>query len=101
MDHGLERLYHYARCLAVLTSLWSCYSILLVVLQVDLNWIYPCKCKQICARWTYGGGGGGGSPVCYGGSGVLLVAWRGSPSGAWQHWRPHDQVCATAEAACS
>jgi hypothetical protein len=25
----------------------------------------------------------------------------GSPGGAWQHWRPRDQVCATAEVACN
>ena len=43
LDQGLEHLYHCTRCLAVLTSLWSRYSILLAVLQVDLNWIYPYK----------------------------------------------------------
>ena len=41
------------------------------------------------------------APVFYSGLGVLLVAWWGSPSGAWWHWRPHDQVYATAEVACS
>ena len=41
LDQGLEHLYHCARCLAVLTSLWSHYRILLAMLQVDLNWIYP------------------------------------------------------------
>jgi hypothetical protein len=81
LDQGLERLYHCARRLAMLTSLWSRYSILLAMLQVDLNWIYPCKWKQICARWTCGNGGG--SPIYYGGSGVLLVVWRGSPGGVW------------------
>jgi hypothetical protein len=28
--------------------------------------------------------------VCYGGSGVLLVAWWGSLGGMWRHWHPRD-----------
>ena len=40
----MEHLYHYARCLAVLISLWRRYSILLAVwmpYRFDLNWISP------------------------------------------------------------
>ena len=78
-EQVIDHLHHCARCLVVLTSLWS--SICSLCGQVDLYIGYipiPCKWKQICARWTCGGGddGGGnrGSPVCYGGSGILLEA---------------------------
>jgi hypothetical protein len=40
----MECLYHYARCLVVLLSLWRRYSILLAMwmpYMFDLNWISP------------------------------------------------------------
>ena len=73
--HGL---YHCARCLVVLTCLWSLYSIIFFVwMPYKLPYIgyFPFKWKQICARQT-SGGGGGGSSVCCGGFGVLLEARR-------------------------
>ena len=76
--HGL---YHCARCLVVLTCLWSRYSIIFSMwMSYRLTYIgyFPFKWKQICARQT--SGGGEGSLVCCGGSGVLLEArWRGLP----------------------
>ena len=44
LDQGMEHLYHCVRRLAVLISLWRCYSILLAVwmpYRFDLNWISP------------------------------------------------------------
>jgi hypothetical protein len=79
-EQGIDRLHHCARCLVVLTCLWS--SICSLCGQVELYIGYipiPCKWKQICARWTCdasGGGNNGGSPVCYGGSSFLLEARR-------------------------
>ena len=61
----------------MLTCLWS--SICSLCGHVDLYIGYiPYKWKQICARWTCddSGGGNGGSPVCCGGSGILLEARR-------------------------
>jgi hypothetical protein len=76
-EQGIDRLRHCARRLVLLTCLWN--IICSLCEQVDLYIGYiPCKCKQICARWTCGGsdGGNGGSPVCCGGSCVLLEARR-------------------------
>ena len=63
----------------MLTCLWS--SICSLCGQFDLYIGYiNCKWKQIYVHWTYGGGGdNGGSPVCYGGSGILLEARRVFP----------------------
>ena len=77
-EEGMHGLYHCARCLVVLTCLWSHYSIIFSVwMPYMLTYIgyFLFKWKQIYARWTYdGGGGNGGSLVCCGGSGFLLEA---------------------------
>ena len=76
-EQGIDHLHHCARCLVVWTCLWS--SICSLCGHVDLYIGYiPYKWKQICARWTCddSGGGNGGSPVCCGGSGILLEARR-------------------------
>jgi hypothetical protein len=76
-EQGIDHLRHCARRLVVLTCLWN--SICSLCEWVDLYIGYiPCKWKQICAHWTCGGidDGNGGSPVCCGGSCVLLEARR-------------------------
>ena len=77
-NQGIDRLHHCARRLVVLTCLWSPNSSICSLCgQVDLYiGCIPCKWKQIYANLTCGSGGNGGSPVCYGGSGVLLEARR-------------------------
>jgi hypothetical protein len=80
LEHGIDRLHHCARRLVVLTYLWSPNSSICSLygqINVYIGCI-PCKWKQIYARWTCGGGDG--SPVCCGGSGILLEArWRVFP----------------------
>jgi hypothetical protein len=75
LDQGINNLNHCARCLVMLTCLWSPNSSICSLCgYVDLYiGCIPCKWKQICAHWTCGGGG---SPVCCGGSGILLEARR-------------------------
>ena len=78
-DQGIDHLHHCARRLVVLTCLWSPNSSICSLCgYVDLYiGCIPCKWKQICVHWTCSGGdGNGGSPVCCGGSGVLLEARR-------------------------
>jgi hypothetical protein len=74
-DEGIDRIHHCTRRLLMLTCLWSPNSsICSLCRQVDLY--IGCilyKWKQICAHWTCGGGGDG-SPVCCGGSCILLEA---------------------------
>ena len=78
LDQRMGRLFHCARRLAVLISLWSIYSSIFSVWMANgLTCILdiPCKWKQIYARWTCGShGGSGGSPVYCAGSDVLLEA---------------------------
>ena len=79
-EQGMDHLHHCARCLVVLTCLWSPYSSIFSMWMpcrltyiLDIHW----KWKQIFAHWTCdSGGGGGGSPVCCAGSGVLLESRR-------------------------
>jgi hypothetical protein len=75
-EQRIDHLHHYARSLVVLTCLWS--SICSLCGQDDLYIGYiPCKWKQIYTYWTCSGdGGNGGSPMCCGGSCVLLEARR-------------------------
>ena len=52
-DKGMHGLYHCARCLVILTCLWSHYSIIFSVsMTYRLTYIgyFPFKWKQICAR---------------------------------------------------
>ena len=78
LDQGIDHLHHCPRSLVVLTCLWSPNSSICSLCgQVDLYiGCIPYKWKQICVRWTCGSGGDEGSPVCCGGSGVLLEARR-------------------------
>jgi hypothetical protein len=85
-EQGMNRLHHCARCLVVLTCLWSSICSLCGYVNLYIGYIpIPCKWKQICARWTCDGGNGG-SLVCCGGSGVLLEARR------WVFPVEHDNI---------
>jgi hypothetical protein len=77
LEQGIDRLHHCARCLIVLTCLWSPNSSLCSLCgQIDLYIrCIPYKWKQIYVRWTCSGGGGE-SPVCCGGSSILLEVRR-------------------------
>jgi hypothetical protein len=103
-DQGIDHLHHCARCLVVLTCLWSPNSSICSLCgQVDLYigefGCIPYKWKQICAHWTCGGGSGSrGSLVCCVSSGILLEARRWVFfGGARRHWCPCSS-CAMAEA---
>jgi hypothetical protein len=52
-EEGMHDLYHCARCLVVLTCLWSCYSIIFsmwILYRLTYIRYFPFKWKQICAR---------------------------------------------------